>query len=184
MTRNKARDTRRYAFREGEQVLVDANVWLYFQPPPAQPAPAFARHYTAALKGILTAKAKAIIDAMILSEYINRYVRIEYDAAFRSTYPKYKDFRRSSDFASVAKRAVADARQILTIAATEDTALTAINVGDVLDETEAATLDFNDGVLVEMCRVRGWKLLTADADMQVGGIEVLTTNPKLLAVCA
>lgn len=50
-------------------------------------------------------------------------------------------------------------------------------------ETQAGSLDFNDGVLVEVCRIRGWKLLTNDADMQLGGIEVLTTNPKLLAAC-
>jgi hypothetical protein len=38
-------------------------------------------------------------------------------------------------------------------------------------------------MLVETCRLRGWKLLTNDADMTLGGIELLTSNPKLLAAC-
>ncbi len=83
----------------------------------------------------------------------------------------------------MAKCAVAEAKQILKLAASEDTLLSQVNVTDILTETEAGTLDFNDGILVEMCRLRGWKLLTNDADMQLGGIEVLTTNRKLLSAC-
>lgn len=183
MTRNKAHNSVKYVFKEGEPILVDANVWLYLQPPASQPVPHFARHYSAAMKNLITAKAKAIIDCLVLSEYINRYVRIEYDAVYRGTYPKYKDFRTSPDFALVAKSAVAEAKHILSLAAAEDTSLSQVNVMDILNETEAGTLDFNDGMLVEMCRLRGWKVLTNDADMQLGGIEVLTTNPKLLAAC-
>lgn len=183
MTRNRARNPSTYAFQAGERILVDANVWLYLQPPAAQPPPVFAWRYSSALKDLLAAKAQPVVEALVLSEYMNRYLRLEYDAAWRGKYPKFKDFRLSGDFSKVAQSAIAEAKQILALAAAEDTCFAAVNLTDVLTETETGALDFNDGVLVETCRLRGWKLLTNDADMQIGGIEVLTTNPKLLAAC-
>lgn len=183
MTKNKAYDTAKYVFQAGERVLVDANVWLYLQPPACKPAPYYAGRYSVAMKNLITAKAQAVIDSLVLSEYINRYMRIEYEASYRAVYPKYKDFRTSPDFTPVAKNAIAEAKQILSMVASEDTVLSKVNVTDILNETEAGTLDFNDGVMVEMCRLSGWKLMTNDADMQLGGIEVLTTNPKLLKAC-
>ncbi len=80
-------------------------------------------------------------------------------------------------------RQVADAQQILTFAAPQGTPLSQADISAVLAETGAGILDFNDGVLVETRRLRGWKLLTNDGDMTRGGIEVLTTYAPLLAAC-
>lgn len=183
MTKNKAHRATHYAFQAGERILVDANIWLYLQPPAAQPAPGFASRYSAAFANLLAAKAEPVIEALVLSEYLNRYLRLEYDAAWRGTYPRFKDFRLSPDFSPIAQDAVAEARTILTLAAPGATPLPQTDLPAILAETEAGTLDFNDGVLVETCRLHGWKLLTNDGDMTLGGIEVLTTNHKLLAAC-
>jgi predicted nucleic acid-binding protein len=182
MTKNKAHDARKYPFRPGERVLIDANVWLYLQSPPGQPTPGHAFGYSATMKNLLVAKARPITEALVLSEYLNRYLRIEY-APWKTAYPNFKDFRKSGDYRAVAKDAIANAKLIVRISATEDTPLSKCDLSAVLAETEAGTLDFNDGVLVESCRVHGWKLLTNDGDMTIGGIDVLTTNNKLLAAC-
>jgi predicted nucleic acid-binding protein len=184
MTRNRAHLTATYAFQAGEFILVDANVWLYLQPPAAQPPPRFSTAYSAAFKNLLTAKSKPVVDALVLSEYLNRYFRIEYDAYWSDSYPRFKDFRQSRDFFSVGTAAVADAAQILKLSAAEPSPLHLVNVADIFNEAASGRLDFNDGMLVETCRLRGWKLLTNDADMSRGGIDVLTCNPKLLAACA
>ena len=184
MTKNKAINASTYAFQPGERVLVDANIWIYLQPPVSKPTPYYARQYSAALKQLLAAGAQPVIEALVLSEYLNRYLRLEYEVGWLGKYPKFKDFRTSPDFASAASAAVGDARQILKVAAAEDTPLLSVELPAILVETEAGRIDFNDGVLAETCRLRGWKLLTNDSDMTVGGIEVLTTNPKLLAACS
>lgn len=183
MMRNRAHDPSTYDFKAGEQILVDANVWLYLQPPAAQPPPPFARSYSNALKNVLSAKALPVVEALILSEYVNRYLRLEYSATWQSKYPSFKKFRLSKEFSKVAQSVVAEVKQILAIAAAKDTWLEAVSISDILAEIVSGTLDFNDGVLVETCRLRGWKLLTNDVDMRIGGIDVLTTNPKLLAAC-
>jgi hypothetical protein len=124
-----------------------------------------------------------MVDALVLSEFLNRYVRIEYDASWKGTYPKFKDFRQSSDSAQVLRAAVAEIKLILQAATSCDSLLAATDIQQVLSAVQTGTIDLNDGLLIENCRINGWKLLTNDADIKVGGIEVLTTHKGLLASC-
>ena len=182
--RNKAYRASNYVFQAGERILVDTNIWLFLVPPVAQPPPHYAQAYSATLKRLLAAKALPVVEALVLSEYLNRYLRVEFGASWRSRYGNdFKAFRRSMDFPPVARAAVGDVRQILNLAALRDTPLHLVKLPEILKETEAGTLDYNDGVMVDTCRLRGWKLLTDDSDMTVGGIDVLTNNPRLLTAC-
>lgn len=183
MKKNKAYHSSDYTYQNGEQILIDANIWLYLQPPASKPQSKFSASYSTALKKLLEAQAEPIIETLILSEYINRYFRMEYDAIWRKEYERFKDFRLSKDFLSIARSAVAEVRHILTLASIEDTTLITMNLEHILDGTLSGTYDFNDGVLIELCRLNGWKFLTNDGDMTSGGIDVLTANRKLLKSC-
>ncbi len=182
-TKNRANHAANYAFTAGERILVDANVWLYLFPPARQPATSWATSYSSAFARLLQAKSVAMVDALVLSEFLNRYVRIEYDASWRQAYRSYKAFRQSADSAQVLQSATAEVGRILKVATPCDTPLAGANLASVLDAVEGGVLDFNDGLLIENCRRNCWKLLTNDGDMTVGGIEVLTTNRKLLSEC-
>lgn len=182
-TRNKAHHAVSYAYQAGEPILIDANVWLYLHPPAAQPAPAWASDYSGAYASLLNAQARPQVDTVILSEYFNRYIRIEYDAAWRATYPSFKRFRQSSHGQPILQSAAAEMEQILGSCIAVDTSLSSIDLPALMCAVRDGAIDFNDGVLIENCRIRGCKLLTHDADMNIGGIEVLTTNKKLMAAC-
>lgn len=182
-TKNKAQDATRYEFQAGEQILVDTNIWLYLYPPPAQPVSQWVAAYSRAFSRLLGANAIPVVDAMILSEYLNRYVRIEYDASWRSCYPTFKGFRQSVDAAAVLGSAVAEVSQILKISSRCDTLFANIDLLPALSAFQAGSIDFNDGLLIQNCRVNYWKLLTNDGDMKVGGIDVLTANNALLRNC-
>lgn len=182
-TKNKAHDAATYRFLAGERILVDANVWLYLLPPAAQPAPSWGAAYSRAFSRLLRAQAKPVVDALILSEYLNRYIRLEYDVTWKADYPRFKDFRQSADSTIVLKAAVAEVQQILKNSAPHDTPLANIDMPAVLDAVQSGTVDFNDGLLLQACRLNGWKLLTHDGDMTMGGIDLLTTNRKLLQAC-
>lgn len=182
MMKNNAIHAAPYVFRAAEQILVDANVWLYLQPPAAQPAPSWARGYSGVFANLLKADAVPVVDVLILSEYLNRYVRIEYDACWKEICPKFKDFRSSQAGVAVAENAVAEAEHIVSLAGmVQDTMVSGISLSDVFAEFQQGSIDFNDGILIENCRLRHWKFLTHDADIRVGGIDVLTLNKKLLA---
>lgn len=181
--KNKARNLSTYAFSKGEALLLDANVWLFLFPAPSDRLPGFANVYSAAFKGMLSVGALLALDALVLSEYLNRYCRIEWSALHKAQYPEFKKFRQSPHFGSVGQGAAVFARKILQLCKRHDHPFSGCNVLQVLNDFETGAHDLNDGLLVETCRHHGWKLVTADGDLSTGGIEVLTTNPKLLTAC-
>lgn len=196
MKKNKAHDATAFAFQKGQRVLLDANLWIYLLPPTSKPTPWFAKSYSGVLKRLLGAGTEAVVEALVLSEYMNRYWRLELSAwqrtnpALAATFIDAKDrkfneknFRLSPHFKPIGAAAVAEAKQILKLCGVRDTPLHLADMDDLLPEFGAGTIDFNDAVLAETCRLRGWKMLTHDKDMTVGGIDVITTNPKLLAAC-
>ena len=180
-TKNRAHDAARHQFRPGEKVLVDTNVWLYVHPPRSRTTrPRWARSYEPILKR-LERHALPIIDALVLSEYCNRYIRIEYG---NSGFPgPFKAYRTSAASQTVRSLVVEQATQICQSCTPADTALAPLDLPDLLQAVEAGTTDINDSLLLANCRHQGWKLLTHDADMTHGGIEVLTLNRRLLAAC-
>ncbi len=181
--KNRAHNAATYNFQAGESILIDANVWLYLAPPAAQPSPRWASAYSGTFARLLRAKARPLVDCLILSEYLNRYVRIEYDGSWKGGYPRFKDFRQSADGAGVLRAAVAEVEQILKAASARDTPLPNMDLPSVLAVVQNGTIDFNDGLLIENCRINGGKLLTNDGDMTIGGIDVLTANSALLRNC-
>lgn len=183
MKTNKAHDLSAYSFSKDEPFLIDTNVWLFFYPAPSDSLPRYVANYTNGLKSMLSARASLAMDAMVLSEYLNVYCRIEWRALHIRKHPKFKAFRQSADFASVGSGAATFARSMLSLCTRHDHPFAATDVTQVLTDFETGSNDFNDGLLAETCRHNGWKLVTNDGDFTSGGIEVLTTNPKLLAAC-
>lgn len=183
MMKNKAYNLSAYPFYKGESLLFDTNVWLYLFPVPAVRAYRHSLKYSSALKSMLQVGAQPVVDALVLSEYLNRYCRIEWNANHKAKYRDFKAFRVSTDFVSVGRAAVVFASRILKLGQRHDHPFSYVNIVQVLSNVESGANDFNDGLLVETCRHHGWKIVTNDSDFTVGGIEVLTTNPKLLKAC-
>ena len=181
--KNRAYNLGGYSFACGETCLLDANVWLYLFPPPSNVQSRFATQYSAGLKSMQSAGAVLILDAMVLSEYLNSYCRIEWKALHQPQYPDFKSFRKSQSFMAVGRSAASFARSMLKLCTCHDHPFGATNIRQVLADFETGASDFNDGLLAETCRHNGWKLVTNDGDFTSGGIEILTTHPRLLAVC-
>ena len=181
--KNKAHPIDRYSFQKDEPFLLDANVWLYLYPAPSDKNTCPAAAYSKALKNLIDAKSLLAMDALVLSEYLNRYCRIEWNALFKTSYAEYKRFRKSSDFTSVGQGAATFARSILRICRNHDHPFSSADITQILSDFESGVNDFNDGLLTETCRHTGWKFITNDGDCTTGGIEVLTANNKLLTAC-
>lgn len=180
---NKAYDLASYSFSSGEQVLIDTNIWLYLFPAPGDPKRPFAQQYSSAFGRLISAQARPVLDPLVLSEYLNRYCRIEWEGGYKAKYSNFKMFRTSSDFLSVGNSAKIFASKILGCCHLHPTSAKELNLKQALTDFAAGELDFNDALLVAVCQKRGIKLMTNDGDFKQGGIEVLTTNPKLLKAC-
>jgi predicted nucleic acid-binding protein len=180
---NKAHDVSKYSFTKGEALLLDANIWLFLYQAPSDSTLAPAPAYSAAFKQILSAGAQLAIDPIVISEYLSQYCRIEFQALFQKQYGKFKTFRKSADFAKVGPKAAFFAQEILKLCSRHDYPFTKIDIARMLADVESGAMDANDRLLIESCRHNGWKLVTHDGDCTLGGIEVLTTNPALIAAC-
>lgn len=181
-TTNRAYNLSNYPFRSGESFLFDTNVWLYLYPAslPRKPR-GYVADYSRAFKLMLSAGVRLVVDVLVLSEYLNRYCRIAWEA--RYSHLDFKSFRKSSEFVEVDKRAAVAIRRILKLSKRVDHPLTQVVIPQLLTDFETGASDFNDGLIAQTCRLHGWKLVTNDADFTTGGIEVLTMNRKLLRAC-
>jgi predicted nucleic acid-binding protein len=192
--KNKARDVSTHVFSAADQILPDANVWLYLYSPATVAYPQWLKNeiapYSKAWKSLHGQGAKAFLDTMVLSEVINRLLDEEWlrlDPPDRFTkarrYRKRKDFRCSADYSPAAKSVEALGRQILADAQPIDHPFSKWDLNVLLTDFGSGSTDWNDQLIVENCRLHGLKLLTHDKDYTYGGIQVLTANGKLLAAC-
>ncbi|MEX4003602.1 PIN domain-containing protein [Paraburkholderia sp. EG285A] len=181
--KNKASDIGGYVYKSAEAFLVDANIWLYLSSLPSAQNAYATNVYSIALKNLILAKSTILISSTIISEFLNRYIRLEWGARHKTTYPDFKDFRKSADFQPVGVNAADEARVILKLCETRDDKFSSCVVDDVLSNFEAGINDFNDGVITHICREYGCKLITHDSDFTTGGIDILTGNNRLLVAC-
>jgi len=182
--KNKAYNLSSYSFSSDEQVLLDANVWLYLFPAPGKPPYNHADQYSEAFANLLKAQAKPILDPIILSEYLNSYIRIEWKAKHTKKLLNFKKFRNSSDFASVSSTAKTFAKKILSLCQIHSIPANELDLTNALASFSTGCVDFNDAILIDICKKRNLKLMTNDGDFNNGGIEILTTNPRLLQACS
>jgi predicted nucleic acid-binding protein len=181
--KNKAHSLSGYNFTSGEEVLFDANIWLYLFPPPGNPTQAYAKQYSKAVADLLKAKAKPILVPIVLSEYLNRYCRIEWEGYYKNSYPRFKKFRQSLDFPQIATPAKSFSLKILNMSSVCQVDGDRSCLEEALNDFSAGGVDFNDALLADLCKKKGFKLLTNDGDFLKGGIEILTSNPTILRAC-
>src|SRR5262249_7852119 len=93
----------------------------------------------------------------------------------------FKQFRSTSVFKAIAKDIAADTRKILTNCACVDSGFATLDIDSLMNQYGAGDPDFNDLVLTDLCKSKGLKLVTDDADFGGKNITILTANKKLLA---
>jgi len=180
--RNKAIDARTHTFAGTDSILLDANVWLYLYGPAADPSDWKVQAYSGIFSRLLTAGTQLFLDVLILSEFINRFARMEMKR-IQPTQSDFKAFRTSADYPSVASAIETQVGQILTACRPIDHPFAEWRHTDLMKEFGTGSSDWNDQLIVENCRKHNLALLTNDADFTEGGIPVFTANGRLLAAC-
>ena len=182
--RNRVLDIATTSFDASDTVLFDANVWLFIRRPDFTGSNDREKKltgiYTAALRDILAAGTEVVLDVLVLSEYLNRFLRMEMRAFPRRRFADFKRFRQSPHFRAVGLRAAGHAKEILRITECRDHEFEPKTVEQAIERILSGTSDFNDEMLIETCRRNGWKMVTHDGDFEYGGIEVLTANRRLI----
>ena len=178
----KSFDIQSYNFQPSDYLLFDANIWLYIYGPQGNPNDWKTRAYSNGLANALRASSKLFIDVLILSEFINRYARIEHNILInqRKANPNFKTFRKSADFKPLATAIANDVRRILYYTQRTEDRFEKLDINSLLMQYEQGNSDFNDQILADLCRSKGIKLVTHDADFKDQGLTIITANNRLL----
>lgn len=116
------------------------------------------------------------INTFVLSEVINRVLRMEWENKTGKSI-NFKSFRNSSEGLSVQKDIfdmIED--KILKYFQVIDKQLTTTDIKNMLIVDR---LDFNDKIILDVCKARNMILLTNDADFKDTDIDILSANPKI-----
>jgi hypothetical protein len=170
-----------YNYSGKEALLFDTNIWLLiFGPQYSANDPRTVR-YSLGFKRILAAKACIFIDALILSEFINRWARYACNNVPAGQKPQnYKAFRKSPIFQTVAQDIAVTTRKIMNFCNRTDSGFDTLDMNSLLNDFETGKRDFNDQVLEDLCARRGLNLVTDDADFKAANLTLFTANSRLL----
>ena len=177
----KSEDIRSKTFTAGDSILFDANIWLFLQGPQGNPKDPRRGIYTQALADMLTAKCKIAIDALVVSEFINRFSRIEFELVKTAPNDRFKVFRDSPAFKPIAAAIAKEVKEIFALCNRIESGFSVLNDVELLNKYAGGDSDFNDLMIADICKTNGYMLVTHDADFKGADLHILTANNKLLA---
>ncbi len=162
-----------YAQLTKREVFFDANVIIYLFWPTGQHP--FENNYARVFRNLMRQGNNLYVDFLVISEVINRVIRIEHQKINPSQ--KFKDFRNSQD----GKEVLED----IFIIVKNDILSRFKVVGKIFDNIEIERflevdeLDFVDKATVSICSENNFVLLTNDKDFKNSELDILTGNPSI-----
>ncbi|HWF59760.1 MAG TPA: hypothetical protein VN666_05555 [Nitrospira sp.] len=132
----------RYRFIPSDKLLLDANVWLFIYSPQYRPTDRRAKVYSTALKRMLEARSTILMDAMVLSEFVNVLTRLAYNSLPAEQRPSdFKTFRRSSSFKTTAASIADSCARILQVVTRIESGFTSCDPADLIRRYQAGRSD-------------------------------------------
>ena len=138
--------------------------------------------YSTFFSKIIQNRSKMYTSSGIISEFINRYLRLDH-ALNKKQYPSYKrDYKNSSCYNStfnVVKKIAND--KILPYVTKLDDKFGSLNFDDVINQ--AKNTDFNDSLFSNILKSTGISVLTDDSDFYhlKSNSDIYTGNSKLIS---
>ena len=173
-------EIRSYKFSEADDLLFDANIWLYVYGPLAGQNWR-TKTYSNALSRIRRYGGRIHVDVLVISEFINAFARMEYGQLSPGDRPRrFKDFRDSEGFKPVASEIAIGAKEIVSKCARCSSRFDRVDIIALLDDYESNSRDFNDLMLAEICKIDKLTLVTHDRDFAPHDIPILTASKYLL----
>ncbi len=178
-------DINSYIPSKTDNFIFDTNIWLYLFCPLGGYKALIIQKYENFLVKVIKANSSIFLTSLILSEFINRYVRLDFNIKNQihpGQYPDFKkDYYTSQDFLNTIKTVQATIRQqMVKIAKNIDDKFSNYNMTDIMNDIDK--VDFNDLCIEELASISKCKIVTDDKDFKITskGVEILTSNPKLL----
>lgn len=170
-----------YSFFQTDRVILDTNIWLIlYSPGPALIARAnrTIEAYSRLYQNLIQRNVEILVPQIVLSEFINVYLKESYKHWRGSTQRSYKVFRASPAYQSYTKDIEQALQKIFKCAVSVDFEFTKHPPTSLMEELQRAQLDYADILLSRLCSDLEAILVTDDRDFQSCGkpIEIVTAN--------
>lgn len=153
----------------------DTNVWMFLFAPLANSKPYKQKQYSRLLGDIRSRNACVWISSLVVSEYVNAVLRLEFKQWMRKNQLLNADFKHDFRPTIEYKDALADVKlqvsDILSIATRRPDDFHNVNINNLID-IMADQLDFADSMIVNSCIRAGLKLVTDDSDIVASNLSI------------
>ena len=180
---NNIIDIKSYTPKTDEKYLFDANIWIYMCCPIANSRRETTLTYDGFLKKVLNCNATIYATSLVLSEVINRWLRIDFNLSrnFGMRYNNFKDYRSSSRYNHTIQGLIsAVSNRVLKMSSLMGDCAEYIDISTILDNMKY--VDFNDSYYHCLAKRENLVIVTHDGDFGKldSGISILTANNRLL----
>ena len=175
-------DTKTHNPSKSEHYLLDTNLWLFLHCQIGNYKTGTIKKYSFFYSKLIKANSTLYTTSLILSEFINTYLRIDCSSINKIPREKYKsDYRPSPAFSKtfeIIEQTVKE--KILKQVKCLDDEMSKMSFDQVLCDSRRS--DFNDAYVSNLIKGKGINILTDDYDFSklVKNHKVFTGNPKSL----
>ena len=175
-------DIKTHTPSKSEHYLLDTNIWLFLYCPIGNSKSHIISKYSSFYHKLLKAKSTLYTTSLILSEFINRYLRMDCRINEKIPTDRYKsDYRPSPAFSETFKIIEQTVKgKILNQVKCLDDEMSKMSFDQILDDSRRS--DFNDAYVSNLVKDKGINILTDDHDFSklVRNHKIFTGNPRSL----
>ncbi|WP_462319702.1 PIN domain-containing protein [Marinilabilia sp.] len=159
-------DIRSYTPSSSDLFLFDNNIWMYLFCPLGNYNQKRQDIYSSFLQSVKTASSTIFINSMVLSEFANSYLRMDFGQWKNDVGIPYADFKKSfvgSDrYSETVEEIKIQMQRILKLCDRTTDSFNAVDMSNIFGHFQA--IDFNDSYYLELSRINKWKMVTDDRD--------------------
>lgn len=161
-----------YKISDNEKVFVDTNILIYlFSPDFVSSNEKDIAQYSKILEILLQKNAQIFISSVVVSEFINRILRIDYEKN-KDVYPDFKrDYRKSQKYKETLNLILKELRKILRLSHKINDSFSTFDLLSWYQRDNNQNLDFNDLQIAFIIEQNNLKLLSNDSDFENFGIN-------------
>jgi predicted nucleic acid-binding protein len=155
-----------YSPKSSDVFFFDNNIWMHLFCPIGNFNQSRQKVYSSFLQSVQTSRATIFISSLVLSEFTNSYLRLDF-AQWKNTTKNYsadykKDYVASSQYVTTVNEIKIHLNRIMRFCEKSSDNFNAININDVFSHIQS--IDFNDSYYLELSRLDNWKIVTDDKD--------------------
>lgn len=162
------------------KIFFDANIILYIFWPTDNRWEV--KEYTSIFNNLYKQKNEMFIDFIVISEVVNRAIKIEYDKYIQKnnfsknklSYKKYRDSKEGQNTINDVYQIIKNKIVSIFSIKGED-----FKIDDIENFLQVTLLDFSDKGIEAICKKNNYILLTHDRDFVNSDLEILSLNKKL-----